>query len=183
MIIADNRYIWREWLRINHATAPVVWLLFWRRHTGKVCIGYEDAVEEALCYGWIDGVLKPVDHDSYVRRFSPRTEGSTWSSLNRERALELIRKGLMQEAGMNAVMAARESGAWYAPPEPVEMPCELLEELDRNAAAALFFAELAPSYRKLYMRWVADGKRPETRLKRAREACLLMERGMKLPMK
>lgn len=181
--LAESAADWRKWLQENHATAGEVWLVFWKKHTGKPCVEYEDAVRQALCFGWIDGLIKKIDEESYARRFSPRQADSPWSPLNRERALELIRTGEMTDPGMEAVKRARESGAWYVQPTEVEMPSELEEELDRNKKAALFFSELAPSYRKRYMGWVGDAKRPETRRVRAREACALLEKGMKLPMK
>ncbi len=175
--------MWREWLRENHTEAEEVWLVFWKKHTEKPCIEYEESVRQALCYGWIDGLIRKIDQDSYARRFSPRQRNSPWSPLNRERAIELIRSGEMTDAGMQAVQRARETGAWYLAPVVIEMPEELEDELDRNPKAALFFSELAPSYRKRYMGWVGEGKRPETRRQRSREACALLEKGMKLPMK
>jgi len=180
---AENTRQWREWLMENHEDSTEVWLVFWKKHTGKRCIDYDESVCEALCFGWIDGLIKPLDEDRYVRRFSPRQQKSPWSPLNRERALEMIREGRMTEAGMDAVRAARENGTWYQTPKQIEMPDELEDELDNNPEAALFFSELAPTYRKHYMGWVGDAKRPETRRKRAREACELLSKGMKLPMK
>lgn len=182
-LTAETLSQWRLWLEENHRNAVEIWLVFWKRHTGRNCIEYDEAVSEALCYGWIDGLVKPLDEDSYMRRFSPRRAKSPWSPLNRERALEMIREGRMTDAGMDAVKAARENGTWYSVPRLVEMPFELEDELDGNPQAALFFSELAPTYRKHYMGWVNEAKRPETRRKRAREACALLARGMKLPMK
>ena len=180
---ARDREEWRSWLSEHGSSAPVVWLLFTKKHTGRKCIGYDESVEEALCFGWVDGLIRAVDKDTYARRFSPRQRKSPWSPLNRERALEMIRSGRMTEAGMEAVETARQNGTWYAAPRQVEMPEELEEELDRNSEAAMFFAELAPSYRKSYMGWVDSAKRPETRRKRAREAAELLAKRMKLPMK
>lgn len=180
---ASSEIIWRQWLLANHSTSSEVWLLFSKKHTGEECIEYKASVEEALCFGWIDGLIKAIDEDTYARRFSPRRKRSPWSPLNRERALEMIRCGKMTESGMEAVSRAQSDGTWYIAPRQVDMPYELEKELDCNAEAALFFAELAPSYRKHYMGWVGSAKRPETRTKRARQAAELLAKHMKLPMK
>lgn len=182
-LMVETTEQWRSWLSDNHSSSGEIWLLFWKRHTGRVCIEYEDALDEALCFGWIDGLIKTVDQDSYIRRFSPRGKNSPWSPKNRERVLELLRTGRMTDDGMEAVKAARENGTWYVEPRQIEMPSELEDELDANPSAALFFAELAPSYRRHYMGWVDEAKRAETRRIRAREACALLAKGMKLPMK
>lgn len=182
-VVVSTKAEWRNWLERNHGSVREVWLVFWKKNTGRECVEYEDAVRQALCFGWIDGLIRKIDEDSYARRFGPRQPASPWSPLNRERALDLIRTGEMTASGMEAVRAARESGAWYAPASTIEMPDELENELDLNPQAALFFSELAPSYRKHYMGWVGSARRPETRRKRAREACELLSKGMKLPMK
>ncbi len=174
---------WREWLEQNHRDATVVWLVFWKRHTGKTCVGYEAAVETAICFGWVDSLVKSIDENSYARKFTPRGESSSWSVANRERALSMMRAGLMTQAGMDAVRAARENGMWYLRTQPVEMPYELEELLDNNQDAALFFAELAPSYRKQYMAWVGQAKKLEIRYKRAEEAVRLLSTHSKLPLK
>ncbi|MCD4707909.1 MAG: YdeI/OmpD-associated family protein [Candidatus Sabulitectum sp.] len=181
--LAETTEQWRKWLEVNHSTFSEIWLVFWKRHTGKECIDYESSVETAICFGWIDSLMKSVDEDSYARKFTPRKGKSNWSALNRERALDMIRSGAMTEAGMEAVKEARGNGLWYLRSSSVELPPELEEKLDSNPDAALFFAELAPSYRKQYMGWVGEAKRPEIRLKRAEEAVRFLEKRMKLPMK
>ena len=141
------------------------------------------SVETAICFGWIDSLLKSVDENSYARKFTPGSEKRNWSILNRERALNMIRSGAMTEAGMEAVRTARENGSWYLRPASVEMPSELEDKLDGDPEAAMFFAELAPSYRKQYMGWVSQAKRPEIRLKRAEEAVYLLAKHSRLPIK
>lgn len=180
---AETTDQWRLWLQTNHDKSSGIWLVFWKRHTGKQCINYEASVETAICFGWIDGLIRPIDENSYARKFTPRTGKSNWSDLNRERVLEMIRSGAMTESGMDAVKAARENGSWYLRPASIEMPSELEEELDNNSVAALFFAELAPSYRKQYMGWVNQAKKPEIRQKRAQEAVRLLANHSKLPLK
>lgn len=179
--LAETTEQWRGWLDEHHCTVSEVWLVFWRRHTGKQCIDYESSVETAICYGWIDSVMKSIDADSYARKFTPRRAKSNWSDLNRERALEMIRSGAMTETGMESVKAARENGSWYLRVHSVEMPSELEEILDNSPDAALFFAQLAPLYRKQYMGWVGEAKKPEIRLKRAEKAVHLLAKHSKLP--
>ena len=174
---------WRKWLEENHSTASEVWLLFWKRHTCRKCVGYELSVDIAICFGWIDSLVKSIDDDSYARKFTPRRGKSNWSALNRERAIEMICSGEMAGPGMDAVRAARENGTWYLRAQPVEMPPELEEELDNNPEAALFFSELAPSYRKQYMGWIDEAVKPEIRIKRAEEAIRLLANHSRLPLK
>ena len=181
--LAETTEQWRRWLDEHHRTASEIWLVFWRRHTGKQCIDYESSVETAICYGWIDSLMKSIDADSYARKFTPRRGKSNWSDLNRERALKMMRSGAMTETGMETVKAARENGLWYLRAPSVEMPSELEEILDKNSDAALFFAELAPLYRKQYMGWVDQAKRSEIRLKRAEEAVHFLAKHSKLPIK
>ncbi len=182
-LLVENTQKWREWLEQNHRGASAVWLVFWKRHTGKTCIGYEAAIETAICFGWVDSLIKSLDEDRYARKFTPRGKNSSWSAANRERALDMMRSGQMTEAGMAAVRTARENGMWYLRTPPVEMPPELEELLDSSHDAALFFAELAPSYRKQYMAWVGQAKKPEIRYKRAEEAVRLLASHSKLPLK
>lgn len=181
--LAETQLQWREWLKKNHDSCQEIWLIFWKRHTGKQCIDYDSSVETAICFGWIDSLMKSIDEDSYARKFTPRRGKSNWSVLNRERALEMIGSGAMTEAGMEAVKTARENGSWYLPPQEVKMPMELEDMIDKNPEAALFFAELAPSYRKHYMGWVDEAKKPEIRLKRAEESVRLLANHSKLPLK
>ena len=181
--LAETQLQWREWLHNNHESCQEIWLVFWKRHTGKQSINYDLSVETAICFGWIDSLLKSIDEDSYARKFTPRRGKSSWSALNRERALEMIASGAMTETGMEAVKTARENGAWYLRPQEVKMPLELEDLLDSNPEAALFFAELAPSYRKQYMGWVDEARKPEIRTKRAEESVRLLANHSKLPLK
>ena len=180
---AENQQQWRSWLEKNHRTVSHIWLVFWRRHTGKPGVDYDSAVETAICFGWVDSLVKSIDKNCYARKFTPRQAKSNWSALNRERALEMMRLGLMAESGMDTVKTARENGMWYLRTPSVEMPLELEELLDTDEVAALFFAELAPSYRKQYMAWVGQAKKLEIRLKRAEEAVRLLSNHSELPLK
>jgi uncharacterized protein YdeI (YjbR/CyaY-like superfamily) len=185
-ITPRSRRAWRDWLLEHHADAAEVWLVFYKRHTGKPTLSYNDAVEEALCFGWIDGIRKSVDDERYMHRFSPRKPGSKWSASNRQRVARMTEAGLMMPAGQKAVAEAQASGRWDAPARPdieLAMPPELGERLAADAGAAEFFESLAPSYRRQFIAWVAMAKRPETRQRRAAEALDLLRAHRKLGMR
>ncbi len=181
-----NREQWRNWLEENHAEETEVWLVFLKQHTRKPNVSYNDAVEEALCFGWVDGVKRSIDEDRYEHRFTPRKEVSKWSKLNKERALRMIEAGQMMPAGRKSIDLAKTSGRWT---EPViartsfSMPPEFNERLKRNKKAATFFESLAPSYQRQYVAWIATAKRTETQKRRLDEAIELLTRGEKLGMR
>jgi uncharacterized protein YdeI (YjbR/CyaY-like superfamily) len=180
-----SRAEWRRWLEENHATRDEVWVVYFKKHTGRRSIDYEASVEEALCFGWIDGILRRLDEERYARRFTPRRRGSDWSASNRARVERLIESGRMKEAGLKRVEAAKRDGSWQAPNRPdvgSEVPEELREALARNAKARKFFESLPPSERKRYVAWVAVAKRPETRARRVRKSVERLARGEKLGM-
>jgi uncharacterized protein YdeI (YjbR/CyaY-like superfamily) len=146
-------------------------LLFYKRHTGRACISYDAAVEEALCFGWIDGKLRRIDDDKHVIRFSPRRPRSVWSESNKRRVREMIEQDRMTEAGLALVRAAKESGAWDRASQPVPdaPPGDLASALSRNKRAQKRFEAMAPSHRRNYIAWVLDAKRAETRARRIRQ--------------
>lgn len=159
--------------------------MFYKRGTGKPTLSYDDAVEEAICFGWIDGVRRRVDDERYMHRFSPRKPGSRWSALNRKRAARMEEAGRMAPAGRKAVDDAKRDGSWdrEAPSVDVSVPPELSRRLERNRKAAAFFESLAPSYRAQFCGWINVAKRPETRKRRVDEAVRLLARGEKLGMR
>jgi uncharacterized protein YdeI (YjbR/CyaY-like superfamily) len=177
---------WREWLVAHHAASDGVWLVFHRRDTGLPTLEYDDAVCEALCFGWIDGTIRKLTEERYARRFTPRRPGSNWSPLNRERVARMESEGRMAPAGRAVVEAARADGSWAAPDRP-ELPDEPTPDfqaaLDASPAARAFFESLAPSYRKQYVAWVAVARRPETRERRIAESIELLTKGEKLGMR
>ena len=178
-----NRDHWREWLRENHAVASEVWVVFFKKTSPKNNLSYNDAVEEAVCFGWIDGVKRSIDEHRYMHRFSPRLPDSRWSPSNKERVRRMLEAGLMTAAGERAIAQAKQSGAWDAaapPPGPLPMPPELAAGLERNRKARTHFESLAPSYKRQYVDWVASAKREDTRRRRIAEAIDLLSRGMKL---
>ncbi len=181
-----DRVRWRAWLRRNHRSASEVWLVLYKGQTGKRTLSYDDAVEEALCFGWIDGIRRSLDQERYAHRLTPRRARSGWSALNKARVERMIDQGLMTRAGLAAVAAGKRSGTWHEEPASrgvLRMPPELESGLARNNKATTFFKGLAPSYKKQFMGWIASAKREETRGRRAREAVALLARGEKLGMK
>ena len=180
-----SRRAWRSWLEKNHAASQEIWLVFFKRGAVGPTLTYNDAVEEAICFGWIDGVKRSVDADRYMHRFSPRRPASRWSALNRERAARMEAEGRMAAAGRKAVDDARRSGSWKlpAPQVDVSVPPELALRLDRNHEASAFFEALAPSHRAQFCGWINLAKRPETKKRRIDEAVRLLARGEKLGMR
>jgi len=177
---AEDRETWRAWLAEHHRDKGEIWLLFCKKHTGEPCVSYDAAVEEALCFGWIDGILKRVDDRQHVVRFSPRKPRSRWSDSNRRRVRALIASEKMTEAGMELVRAAKESGAWQrAGKRTATPPPDLAAALARNRRAQRNFDGFARSYRESYVAWVIDAKREETRRKRVREVVRRSARGIK----
>lgn len=176
-----SRAQWRAWLEQNHEISPGVWLVLLKGPERALC--YDDALEEAICFGWIDSLVTRMDDRRYLRLFTPRRRGSGWSEANRERAVDLIARGLMTQAGMEQVRLAREAGLWYDKPErEFPMPAELEEALELNQKAALFFSELAPSYQRRYMMYTASAVKPVTRRARAQKVVELLEMGEKQAM-
>jgi len=181
-----NRTDWRNWLEKNHAKATEVWLVFVKQQTGKANLSYNDAVEEALCFGWIDGVKRSIDDDHYMHRFTPRKSNSKWSESNKVRARHMFKTGQMAPAGKKAIELGKRNGRWTEPSNvraSFSMPPELSARLKQNAKASEFFESLAPSYQRQYIAWIATAKRPDTRKRRLDEAMELLERGEKLGMR
>jgi uncharacterized protein YdeI (YjbR/CyaY-like superfamily) len=161
-----TRAEWRRWLERNHVSAAEIWLLYYKKHTSKPSVPYDDAVEEALCFGWIDGKVRTRDAETYIQRYTPRSDKSLWSKLNKTRAQRMIRAGLMTEAGLAKIRAAKRNGEWQKatrPSRPPRMPAELKAALAARPPALANFEAFAPSYRTQYLWWVASAKKPETR--------------------
>ncbi len=181
-----SRHQWRAWLTKNHATAQEMWLVFYKKHTGKPGLSYIEALEEALCFGWIDGILKRIDDEKHTVRFSPRKKDSIWSELNKKRVSQLIEDGRMTEAGLAKVNEAKANGQWEKAAEREDItvvPPELTAALARNAKARRNFEKLAPCYRKQFIYWVGIAKRDETRRRRVVETICLLETDQRLGMK
>ena len=163
-----SRKAWREWLKKHHASSPGVWLVYAKKHTGIPSLSYNDAVEEALCYGWIDSLIHPIDEDLYKQMFTPRKPKSVWSAANKARVERLIAAGLMTAAGMTLIALAKKNGKWSAMDHAASltMPPELQKAIDANAAAKKNWLAYSPGTRKGFLYRVAGAKRPETRAAR-----------------
>lgn len=177
---------WRKWLKQNYHKVDEVWLVFYKKGAGEQSLDYDSALDEALCYGWIDSIIKKIDDTKYARKFTPRNEISKWSEINKKRVERLAKAGRMTEAGLAVVKAAKANGCWDKPDRPPVIPDsspELIAALKRNKRAAASFDRLAPSHQKQYIMWIAMAKRQETREKRIKEAIVLLEKGEKLGLK
>ncbi len=178
-----DRDDWRAWLVENHATAQEMWLVFYKKHLGKPGLTYIEALEEALCFGWIDGILKRIDDEKHTIRFSPRRKNSIWSEQNKKRIGRLLKEGRMADAGLAKVRDAKANGQWAkaAVREDVTVvPPELTAALAENAKARDNFERLAPSYRRQFLFWVSFAKHDETRRKRVAEVLRLLARNERL---
>jgi uncharacterized protein YdeI (YjbR/CyaY-like superfamily) len=176
----EDRDAWRRWLDAQHESADGVWLRFAKKGSGRTTVTYAEAVEEALCYGWVDGQVAPHDELCYLQRFTPRRRRSKWSQINRQRATELIERGRMQAAGLAQVEAAKQDGRWedaYASSSTATVPDDFKRALDENPAAREFFGTLGSTHRYSFLYRIADAKRPETRARRIREYVAMLAEG------
>lgn len=174
---------WREWLERNHDREKGVWLTFFKKKNGEPSIEYESAVEEALCFGWIDSIIKKIDETKYVRKFTPRNENSQWSELNKKRVTRLIKANRMASIGLEKIEAAKRNGRWASAERPViryEIPKEFQSALNQSKKAKEFFNQLSLTNQKQYIGWIVIAKRQETRARRISESIDLLEKGQKL---
>ena len=183
---AANRAEWRCWLKANHAEVEEAWLVYYKKHTGKPTVSYPDSVEEALCFGWIDGLKKRIDDETYAHRFTPRRSGSKWSPLNIKLAKKMIDEGKMTEAGLKAFNQRETYDKELLKAidaSQIALTTEIESHLKANSKAWDNFNKLAPGYRKQYVGWLISAKKPETRKKRLQEAISLLSKNRKLGMK
>ena len=176
-----DRQQWRAWLARNHESSPGVWLVFHKSHTGAPTISYEDSVCEALCFGWVDSLIKRLDEDRYARKFTPRKAGSRWSTLNRQRWARMKEAGLLTQAGLAAEPTDRDGDT-----PKLDVPAltgDLAVRLKKVARAWTAFQKLPPSQQRLYLLWIYSAKRPETRDKRIGEAIVKLLAGEKIGLK
>ena len=168
LVHADDRASWRAWLLANHATARGVWLVTWRPRSGRVGLEYPAAVEEALCFGWVDSTGGRVDDDRRKLYFAPRKPRSVWAASNKLRVERLIDEGRMAPAGLAAIERARANGSWETldTVERLEIPDDLADALEVRRGAALNFAAFPASVRKMLLGWIAVARRPATRATR-----------------
>jgi uncharacterized protein YdeI (YjbR/CyaY-like superfamily) len=176
-----SRREWRNWLRKHHDSESLIWLVFPKRHTGKGSISYDGAVEEALCFGWIDSIVKRLDDEYYARKFTPRKPESRWSSINRQRYAKLKARGILAAPGRKRAPTGRSGDA--PRPSLSVIPSYIETQLKANRRAWDYFEQLAPSFRRAYIAWIDSAKRAETKDKRLREAIHLLASGRKLGLK
>jgi uncharacterized protein YdeI (YjbR/CyaY-like superfamily) len=165
---APNRQDWRQWLENNHQNCIGIWLIYYKVKSGKPSIKYSEAVQEALCFGWIDSKVKSLDAERYMQIFTPRKPKSVWSKLNKQYIAELINQGLMTEAGLAKITAAKADGSWTSLDaiEALIIPDDLQQALAANPEANEYFMEFSNTNKKNILSWIASAKRPETRMKR-----------------
>jgi uncharacterized protein YdeI (YjbR/CyaY-like superfamily) len=178
-----SRESWERWLAEHHATSRGLWLRIAKRDSGIATVSYADALEAALCYGWIDGQKGAFDDAWWLQRFTPRQPRSTWSKVNREKATELMEAGRMQPAGLREVERARADGRWdaaYAPQSTATVPDDLQRALDENDAARAFFATLNGANRYAILYRINEAKKPETRARRIEKYVAMLSAGEKL---
>jgi len=175
---------WRKWLDKHHDSESEVWLIFHKRHTGVASIAYPDARDEALCFGWVDSLVKRLDDSRYAIKFTPRTADSKWSTINRKRYAALKASGRLKPAGINRAPTDRSYGP--RPPRfqmPARLPRHIQAALKKHPAAWRCFEALAPSHRRRYIGWIESAKQEETKARRLKEAIRLLTAGKPLGLK
>ena len=162
-----SRAAWRQWLEKHHSAAPGIWLVFAKKHTGLPTLTYEHAVQEALCFGWIDSLVKSIDDRFHMQMFTPRKPKSAWSATNKARLTKLMKAGVMAPAGLAAVETAKKTGSWnaYAPVDKMTIPPELQRAFDANPDAKKNWPTYTASAQRSFLHMVNGAKRPGTREK------------------
>ena len=175
---------WRDWLAKHHASESEVWLIFYKQHTGVASIDYKDALDEALCFGWVDSLVKRLDERRFARKFTPRRADSRWSDVNRKRYAELEAEGRLKPPGVDRAPTSR--GSAPRPKRlalPAKLPTYIRAALKEHPKALRHFAALPPAERRRYFAWIESAKREETRLRRLDEAIRLLASGKVLGLK
>ncbi len=183
ILLFERSTDWAEWLDKNHRSSSGVWLRLAKKSAKLQSLSYDQAIEVALCYGWIDGQKKSCDEASWLQKFTPRGPKSIWSRINREKAEKLIKSGKMKPAGLKAVESARKDGRWdaaYDSQTTATVPDDLQRELDRNEEAKAFFATLNSVNRYAILYRIQTAKKPETRKKRIEQFIKVLERKEKI---
>jgi uncharacterized protein YdeI (YjbR/CyaY-like superfamily) len=175
-----TRAEWRQWLATHHASSPGIWLVRHKQHAGVESMPYEDVVCEALCFGWIDSLVKRMDDDRFAIKVTPRKETSKWSEINRKRWKRLKAAGLLAPPG---IAAAPTANSYPARPAIPELPAYIARAFKTDVKAWQHFQALARTYRRDFVVWIHTAKRPETRERRIRESIELLSAGKKLGLK
>ena len=176
-----SRAEWRKWLEKNHTRTEGIWFVSYKKDTGKPRVSYEESVEEALCFGWIDSKGNKLDDERSMLWFAPRKAKTGWSKLNKERIEKLIRAKLMMPAGLAKINAAKKDGSWNAldAVEALEIPSDLAEAFSKNETARGYFEAFPRSVKRALLEWISNAKRPETRTKRIEETVTKAEQNIR----
>jgi uncharacterized protein YdeI (YjbR/CyaY-like superfamily) len=176
-----TRAAWRKWLLKNHATKQSVWMVMYKQASGKPTVSWTDAVDEAICFGWIDSLKKSVDDESSIQFFSRRKPTSAWSKINKDKVERLTKEGLIMPAGQATIEIAKQNGSWALLDEVEQLiiPDDLNAAFKTHPGARDFFLNLSKSTKKMMLQWVAFAKRTETRANRINEIAELAELGKK----
>ena len=168
---AKDQITWRKWLDKNHAKESSVWLIIYKKQSGTPSVYYDEAVDEALCYGWIDSKPNKRDDESYYQFFAKRNPKSKWSVVNKGKVQRLIKQERMAQAGLDSIEIAKKNGTWTALDEVDNsiVPEDLHKALDKNKTALKNFESFPKSSKKIILEWIANAKKPETRLQRIQE--------------
>jgi uncharacterized protein YdeI (YjbR/CyaY-like superfamily) len=182
-----NRELWRKWLEKNHDKKKEIWLVYYKKGSGKKSILYEEAVEEALCFGWIDSTVKSIDEFRYMQKYTPRKEKSVWSTLNKKRIKKLIQEKRITEHGLKKIDIAKKNGSWkkldnIERPDTSTIPIELKSALSKDKDAQQKFLSLPPSQKKLYLWWIISAKKSETKTRRISETINRVKKGIRAGM-
>lgn len=181
----------RSWFEKNFDKSSGIWIMFYKKHVNKECVSYGEALDEALCFGWIDSIIKRIDKDKYVRKFTPRKNLSNWSEVNKNKVLALIKEGKMNEAGLNKIDIYLKTGKvdWKnedsrgAEIKELEVPGFIKKEFAKHEPALTNFNKLARTFKKHYVSWITDAKRDKTLISRLKESIELLKENKKLGLK
>ena len=176
-----SRKDWRKWLEKNHQSKQSVWLVYYRSSTKVASVSWSEAVDEALCFGWIDSTRKTIDEERYMQYFSRRKSNSAWSKINKEKVARLIQNNLMAKAGFDRIETAKQNGTWTIADsvEELTIPEDLRVALDKKEGAMEFFQRQPKSIKKIMLHWVVMAKRTETRKKRIAEIARSAAKGVR----
>jgi uncharacterized protein YdeI (YjbR/CyaY-like superfamily) len=183
LVVIRGQKEWASWLNEHHKTSPGLWLRIGKKGSGLESLSYAEALEVALCYGWIDGQKRAYDDASWLQRFTPRGPSSVWSRINRDKAEALIRSGRMKPAGLDAIERAQENGRWesaYESPSRAAVPSDFRAALNRSRKARSFFSTLDRANRYAILWRIQTAKRPETRARRIQEFVRMLGRREKI---
>ncbi len=190
-IFFKNRETFRSWLENNHDKSPGIWMVYYKNHLKTQGVSYKEALEEALCFGWIDSIIKRIDDEKYVRKFTPRTNISNWSDVNKKIVLELIAQGRMTEHGLKKIDSYKNEGkvTWKVEDFPEKkneefvIPDFIAAELGKNEPALTNFNKLPKSHKRNYIGWITSAKKEETKTRRLAEAVGMLKQVKKLGLK